>query len=253
MTMGFDVVTSHTILNTGFDAAWNTTPIPRGDAFGTGKTQPGARSLDASGALGLLLHYLNSTMHAISLQQVFVLIPSTVLRYITFGLKLLLGILRWMPDTAIQWPEHDDDLCAYNELIISWTAIAVKLNAPGSWHDSCVAQPIYEKLQTCTPEGFYLVADTTFPRVQGLFGHLRILLDIGRQNERGDLIEICVHSNNLRAQLVGINQIRSVYMPVWKENHEEEEIWKNFENMLFLDQHRCDRVARFRNIAIYES
>lgn len=182
------------------------------------------------------------------------------------------------------------------------TAIAAKLNAPGSWHDSCVAQPIYEKLRTRTPEGFYLVADTAFPRgaqqiagricapiksgqqmrgtadeiqerlafdrellsyrqtaewgmrgLQGSFGRLRIPLDIGRQNERGDLIEICVRLNNLRAQLVGINQIRTVYMPVWKENREEEDIWKNFENMLFSDQRRCDRVARFHNIAIYES
>jgi hypothetical protein len=38
------------------------------------------------------------------------------------------------------------------------------LNAPGSWHDSRVARPIYEKLRTQTPEGFYLVADTAFPR-----------------------------------------------------------------------------------------
>jgi len=42
--------------------------------------------------------------------------------------------------------------------------IAVNFNAPGSWHDSCVAQPIYEKLLKETPDGFYLVADTAFPR-----------------------------------------------------------------------------------------
>jgi hypothetical protein len=182
------------------------------------------------------------------------------------------------------------------------TAIAAKLNAPGSWHDSRIAQQIYEKLRTRTPKGFYLVADTAFPRgakqiegkicapiksgqklqgtvneiqermafdrellsyrqtaewgmrgLQGSFGRLRIPLEIGRQNERGDLIEICVRLNNVRAELVGINQIRTVYMPLWKHTHEEEEVWTNFENMLFSDQRRSDRVSRFHNIAIYES
>ncbi|KAF7785090.1 hypothetical protein Agabi119p4_1255 [Agaricus bisporus var. burnettii] len=44
------------------------------------------------------------------------------------------------------------------------TIIACNLNAPGSWHDSRVAQPIYLKLQHRTPEGYYLVTDTAFPR-----------------------------------------------------------------------------------------
>src|SRR5882762_5799649 len=42
------------------------------------------------------------------------------------------------------------------------TVLACWLNAPGSWHDSKVAQPIYEKLQEKTPAGYYLVADTAF-------------------------------------------------------------------------------------------
>lgn len=42
--------------------------------------------------------------------------------------------------------------------------IAARINAPGSWHDSRVANTIYERLHTCTPPGFYLVADTAFPR-----------------------------------------------------------------------------------------
>jgi hypothetical protein len=40
--------------------------------------------------------------------------------------------------------------------------IAANFNAPGSWHDSRVAQPIYDKLQNDTPDGFYLVANTAF-------------------------------------------------------------------------------------------
>ncbi|KAF7340349.1 hypothetical protein MVEN_01954100 [Mycena venus] len=350
-TMGFDVATFDKILDAGFGVAWDTKPIPRADAPNTGATRPGARSLDASGALGLVLHYLNSTMREISLQQIFALIPSTVSRYITFGLNLLLYILRRMPDARIHWPENEDEFSGYNKLIVArhprltgafasvdglkllcqtsdnpeienatfngWlsehfitnviafvplgTVIAAKINAPGSWHDSRVAQPIYEKLRTRTPDGFYLVADTAFPRgaqqiegkirapikagqrmqgtvaeieerlafdrellsyrqtaewgmrgLQGSFGRLRIPLEINRQRECGDLIEICLRLNNLRARLVGINQIRNVYIPLWKQNREDEEVWSHFESMMFKDQRRSDRVARFHNIAIYE-
>ncbi|KAJ7369020.1 hypothetical protein DFH08DRAFT_796829 [Mycena albidolilacea] len=88
--------------------------------------------------------------------------------------------------------------------------------------------------------------------LQGSFGRLRIPLEINRQEERADLLEICVRLNNLRAELVGINQIRSVYMPLWRETREEEQVWTNFENMLFGEQRRSDRVARFHNVAIFE-
>jgi hypothetical protein len=83
--MGFEVATFNLILDPGFALAYITTPIPREDAVGTGKTWPGARSLDASRALRLLLHYLNSTMREISLQQILALIPSKISHYITFA------------------------------------------------------------------------------------------------------------------------------------------------------------------------
>ena len=44
----------------------------------------------------------------------------------------------------------------------SGVIIAAKLNAPGSWHDACVARDIYEKLCTDTPDGYYLVCNTAF-------------------------------------------------------------------------------------------
>lgn len=88
--------------------------------------------------------------------------------------------------------------------------------------------------------------------LQGSFGRLRIPLEIGRDAERADLLEICVRLNNLRAELVGINQIRSVYMPLWKQTQEDERVWMDFGNMMFGEQRRSDRVARFHNIAVYE-
>jgi len=41
--------------------------------------------------------------------------------------------------------------------------IVARVNVPGSWHDSKVAQPIYKKLREQTPGRYFLVADTAFP------------------------------------------------------------------------------------------
>jgi hypothetical protein len=176
--------------------------------------------------------------------------------------------------------------------------IACNLNAPGSWHDSRVARPIYEKLRERTPDGYYLVTDTAFPRgtnqiegrirapmkdgtqlpvndaecgqllqydrqllsyrqtaewgmraMQGSFGRLRVPLPINYADIRADLLETASRLFNLRTRVVGHNQIRSVYMPIWREG-EQEELWMNFESMLFSDQRRNDRVCRFHLIVV---
>ena len=80
--------------------------------------------------------------------------------------------------------------------------------------------------------------------LQGCFGRLRIPLLINYNELHGDILEICSRLCNLRTRKVGINQIRSVYMPIWKAN-EQEEIWLTFESMLFSDQRKNDRVRRF--------
>ena len=169
------------------------------------------------------------------------------------------------------------------------------MNAPGSWHDSKVARLIYRKLRNDTPEGFYLIADTAFPRgaryiegrikapvktgarlphnpeeranrlrfdrqlvsfrqsaewgmraLQGSFGRLRLPLEINDDGGRADLLEVCVRMNNVRALLVGINQIRNVYMPIWQD--EDDRLWSGFERMLFGDIQWHDRVSRFHNV-----
>lgn len=174
--------------------------------------------------------------------------------------------------------------------------ITCKLNSPGSWHDARVAHPIFEKLRIDTPDGYYLVTDTAFPRgssqiegrirapmksgerlpnnsearkriekfdrqllsfrqsaewgmrqLQGSFGRLRMPLEINNAVQRGDLLETCTRLQNVRTKLVGINQLRSVYLPIWREN-EQEEIWNNFENIFYGDQRKNDRVARFHLI-----
>jgi hypothetical protein len=62
--------------------------------------------------------------------------------------------------------------------------LAANLNAPGSWHDSRVAKPIYNKLQHNKPDRYYLVADSVFPRgTQNIAGRIRILLKAGGRLE----------------------------------------------------------------------
>jgi hypothetical protein len=43
------------------------------------------------------------------------------------------------------------------------TIISEQINAPGSWHNSRIAWPIYSQLLHHMPAGFYLVADSAFP------------------------------------------------------------------------------------------
>jgi hypothetical protein len=358
-TMSVDVATFDLILDSGFRFAWNNNCIPRADAPGTTTPRIYHRSLDAAGALGLVLHYLNSTMEDISLMQIFALVPATISRYTTFSLEILLSTLRDLKDAQIQWP-RDNEFNELNELVLArhplltgafgtmdglnlpvqksadeeienstyngwlhshfvssvlafsasgtcqvahcsihttWNKTGViigcRLNAPGSWHDARVAQPIYEKLRMSTPEGFYVVTDTAFPRgtdqihgrirapmkegtrlpadpivrtetlaydrqllsfrqtaewgngiLQKVFGRLRVPLPINNESRRAFILENCVRLCNLRTRRVGLNQIRTVYMPIWKDNGQEE-MWLSFGDMLFSDQRKNDRVHRF--------
>ena len=168
-----------------------------------------------------------------------------------------------------------------------------RINCPGSWHDSRVAEGIYDKLEHDTPDGYSIVADAAFPtghnriagkilvplkaneelpqnrtqrehklqlsrsilsyrqtaewgmrELQGSFGRLRILLGAEDMEKRADLIETCFRLHNLRTRLVGINQIKNVYVPAWSEG-ESGRVWEGFENILFSDQRKYDRVSRF--------
>ncbi|EIM90989.1 uncharacterized protein STEHIDRAFT_48749, partial [Stereum hirsutum FP-91666 SS1] len=42
--------------------------------------------------------------------------------------------------------------------------LSAVLNAPGSWHDSKVAWPVFDQYLNNTPQGFYIISDTEFPR-----------------------------------------------------------------------------------------
>ena len=359
-TMGIDSSTFDAILEAGFASLWYTQPIPRPDMPTTTDSRAARRSLDAAGGLGLVLHWLSSTMRQVSLQQIFALIPSTVSRYLRFALSILLEVLRQMPHATITWPRGDEflELSGYvsmrhpllqgvfgsidglnlpcqvssdveieNATYNGWLhshfissvivfsskglilpncldklnahdltlgeIIGCRTNCPGSWHDSRVAEGIYKKLEHETPDGYCIVADSAFPtghdriagkilvplksgeklpidavqrkstlhlsrsilsyrqtaewgmrQLQGSFGRLRIPLEIENMEKRADLIECCFRLHNLRTRLVGINQIRNVYVPMWCEG-DGERIWNGFENISFSDQRNHDRVQAF--------
>ncbi len=59
------------------------------------------------------------------------------------------------------------------------------------------------------------------------------------------LIKICVQLSNVYAQLIGISQIREVFMPIWKDLEEDASVWDSFETMLFGQIRKNDHVSRF--------
>jgi hypothetical protein len=88
--------------------------------------------------------------------------------------------------------------------------------------------------------------------LQGAFGRLRLPLDIDNAEQRANLLETCIRLHNFRTHRVGHNQIRAVYMPLWRQTADDEQVWDGFEKMLFSDQRRKDRVARFHNFAVFD-
>jgi hypothetical protein len=107
VTMGVDVRTFHFILERGFAELWDSPPISRDDVRPHGSPRLEKRSLDAAGVLGLVLHYLNSTMLLVTLQQVFAIVPSVSSCYLHFGMKLLHHALLKIPEAKIAWPCED--------------------------------------------------------------------------------------------------------------------------------------------------
>ncbi|KAE8898163.1 hypothetical protein PF005_g14786 [Phytophthora fragariae] len=234
VTTGFDVATFHFLLKL-FTGVWDRVPIPRDDVAWRGVSRPSQRSLSAAGALGLVLHFLNSTMAEISLQAIFGLTPTVCSRYLNFGLRILLETLKRTPEGRISWPTRPAKFQRYADIIAErhpsltgafcfidgvkipvaesldeatqnaqyngWTCshycssvfafapdgtiICALINAFGSWHDAAVAQDLYAKLQNKTPEGYFAIADSAFPRTrQGISSRIQTPLKKNSRQSR---------------------------------------------------------------------
>lgn len=116
-TMGVNVSTFDYVLEQGFADIWDALPIPRSDSNPNGRPRSSGRSLDAAGALGLFLHWVNSTMTETSLQQIFALTPSTLNRYRHFAQRIILFILRQIPEGVITFPSAIAEFEALSHVI----------------------------------------------------------------------------------------------------------------------------------------
>jgi hypothetical protein len=85
--------------------------------------------------------------------------------------------------------------------------------------------------------------------MQGSFGRLRVPLNITDGIERQELLELCVRLFNIRATCVGINQIKSVYEPIWRAS-EDEQLWDDIRDVLFGDIRRRDRVSQYHLVVV---
>ena len=75
-------------------------------------------------------------------------------------------------------------------------------------------------------------------QLQGSFGRLSLPLDINDRDQRSNILEACLRLHNLKAHLVGINQIRNVY------SRNFERPWGGFE-LVFFPRRQLGRVSNF--------
>ena len=101
----------------GFGQAWNEMPIPHNDTNGEAFACPNSWSLDAKGTLSLVLHYLNSTMQEVSLQQIFALVSTVLSQYLFSAMNILLQTLHTLPNVRICWFNKLSQFHVHNKLV----------------------------------------------------------------------------------------------------------------------------------------
>ncbi|CCO36546.1 hypothetical protein BN14_10685 [Rhizoctonia solani AG-1 IB] len=149
--------------------------------------------------------------------------------------------------------------------------LSARINAPGSWHNAPdtafprTSEELAGKIKTPLKDRAALGNDPVqadeqlaysntitsarqpaewgMRALQGAYGRLRMPLDITNPIGRWVLLDTCFRLHNLRTRLIGINQIRSVYMRKWgsKDDH----FIHNLHSMMFSDIRNNDRVKCF--------
>ena len=111
--MGIDFATFKLIL-VPFVVAWSSSTIPRSNVNPNGDPQPHTCLLDAAGGLALLLHWLNSTMAAYTLQQIFLITTAVCSQDLHHARICLLAVLR---DLCITWPSTEQKFQNFSKMI----------------------------------------------------------------------------------------------------------------------------------------
>jgi hypothetical protein len=123
--MGVDVRTFEALLDP-FSIAWDSTTITQSDVNPNGEPQPARRSLDASGGLALLLHWLSSSMAAYTLQQIFSITAAVCTRNLQHARACLLAVLWDLKIGRISWPSRKENCQYYSSLIEQKYPLLVK-------------------------------------------------------------------------------------------------------------------------------
>ncbi|KAG9119718.1 hypothetical protein FRC07_005110 [Ceratobasidium sp. 392] len=108
VALGMDVATFNYILDSGFRNTWDTSTIPRGGVDPSGFPRLSRRSLDAPGALGLVLCHLRKVSNEMLLQALFAVVPSSLNCYVHFALEILNELLPKLPECRFLWPTHQE-------------------------------------------------------------------------------------------------------------------------------------------------
>ena len=82
--------------------------------------------------------------------------------------------------------------------------------------------------------------------LQGSFGRLKFPLDANDGPGRHRLVRLCCKLHQIRAQVVGISQIKNVYESNWREGSDGS--YDEFCNMAFDDIRRKDRICKYYHI-----
>ena len=76
--------------------------------------------------------------------------------------------------------------------------------------------------------------------LQWVFSWLCVSLSLNYKCSQATILECCVHLCNICMNKVGLNQICTMYISLWRDGTEK--VWLSFQSMLFMEQHRNNCV-----------
>ncbi|KNE95331.1 hypothetical protein PSTG_11315 [Puccinia striiformis f. sp. tritici PST-78] len=200
-TMGIDVATFDNLLDR-FEPLWNTITLPRNDVNPNADFWYHPHYLDCG--LDCLLQVLKNH------PQARIVWPNSEARIQPFAqtiekkfplLENCFGFLDGL-NLPVFVAEDDDSIMAFAP---DGTIMYAILNAPGSWHDSAIARPLYNWLLNHTPPGYRIISDTAFPRKSKSL-QSRILAPVKRGDQLPETPQTFSRMKFLNKQLVSARQ-----------------------------------------------
>ncbi|KNE94317.1 hypothetical protein PSTG_12342 [Puccinia striiformis f. sp. tritici PST-78] len=248
-TMGVDVQTFEALL-THFSQAWDNTTISRSDVDSHGAPWLHKRSLDAAGGLGLLLHWLSSTMAGHSLHQIFAITPANAYYNGWTCSHYCSNILTFAPDGSIIHAilnAPGSRLPGDQRYSLPSSYKAARLSDCGPfqvWRLITNRPSQFARLKLCNNQWVSArqAAEWGMRSIQGSFSRLKLPLPAADHKYRAEVIELAVRLHQVKCRSVGINQTQTVYQTVESENRM---LARTFHRMLFSQIQRTCRITRY--------